>query len=75
MKCDNLTVMSRFGHTGVIYHKKLIIFGGKYRINNNFFMADLEEFHLEDKVWSAPIIYTKGTLKLRSNHVAELLGN
>jgi len=72
---NNISVSSRFGHTGVLYQKKLLIFGGKIKLNNIYFMADLEIYNLEDKHWSTPIVYSKNTLKLRSNHIAELIGN
>ncbi len=71
---DYSNVNSRFGHTGVLFQKKLILFGGKFKNNNYFFMGDLEVFNLEDKSWTVPIVYTKSTLKLRSNHIAEIIG-
>jgi len=37
-------------------------------------MQDLEIFNLDEKTWSNPIVYTKSTLQLRKNHVAELIG-
>ncbi len=43
-------------------------------MNGPFFLQDLEVFNLDDKQWSTPMVYTKSTLKLRKNHVAELVG-
>jgi len=72
---DSANVNSRYGHTGVIYSNKLYIFGGKFKMNNHFFMGDVEVFNIDEKQWSTPICYTKSTLKLRSNHISELIGN
>jgi hypothetical protein len=38
-------------------------------------MCDLEIFNLEEKTWFSPILYTKNTLQLRRNHVADLVGH
>lgn len=44
-------------------------------MQNYYFLADLEVYDLNAKVWSTPIVYTKATLRLRKNHIAELIGN
>ncbi len=68
------SVNSRHGHTGLLFQKKLFVFGGKIKMDKFFYMADLEIFNLETKQWSVPITYTRNTLCLRSNHIAELIG-
>jgi len=64
----------RYGHTAVLFEKKLYVFGGKTRDNNYIYSADLEIFSMEEKIWSIPIVQTKNTLKLRSFHTAEIIG-
>ena len=43
-------------------------------MQNYFYILDLEVYGLDDKMWAAPTLYTKSTLKLRRNHVALLVG-
>jgi N-acetylneuraminic acid mutarotase len=71
----NIPANARYGHTSVLYQKKLYIFGGKTKVQNYSFIPDLEIFNLEEKTWQSPVLYTKNTLKLRRNHLAELIGN
>jgi len=71
---DNPLISFRYGHSAILFQKKLLLFGGKIRSNNYIFCADLEIFNLEDKQWSNPIVYTKSTLKLRAHHAAEIIG-
>ena len=66
----------RFGHTAVLYQKRLIVFGGLAKLTMNtgpYFLQDIEIFNVEDKVWSTSIV-SRSTLKLRRNHVAILVG-
>jgi hypothetical protein len=65
----------RYGHTGVLFQKKLFVFGGKTKSQNYFYIPDLEIFGLEDRQWSTPSLFTKGTLKLRRNHIAIVIGH
>ena len=71
---DSNKINLRYGHSAIMFQKKLILFGGRIKINNYVFSGDLEVFNLEDKSWTNPIIFTKSTLKLRSFHAAELIG-
>lgn len=68
------SIVSRFGHTANLYQKKVYVFGGRTKLNNYFYIPDLEIYNLEDKTWFSPILYTKSTLKLRRNHVSLLVG-
>jgi hypothetical protein len=70
----NYPPVTRFGHTGLLFEKKFIVFGGKAKNNNYTYIADLEYFNMEDKTWITPIINTANILKLRKNHVAEIIG-
>jgi len=72
---ENTPANPRFGHTALLYNRRLILFGGKTKISTYTQFCDLEIFNFDDKQWSIPIVYTKSTLKLRSYHVAELIGN
>ena len=62
----------RYGHTGVIHNKKLIIFGGKYLNLSTF--GDIEIYNMETKIWSTPSLLTFTKAKLRRNHIACLIG-
>ena len=64
----------RYGHTGIVHQKRLYVFGGKTKLPTYSLMCDLDIFNLEDKTWLSPILYTKSTLQLRRNHVADLIG-
>lgn len=68
------SIVPRFGHTCNLYQKKLYVFGGRTKLNNYFYIPDLEIYNLEDKTWTNPIVYTKSTLKLRRNHISLLVG-
>lgn len=72
---ENIAPNPRFGHTGVVYQKKLYAFGGKSKTHNYTFLADLDVFNLEDHSWSSPLLYTKNFLALRKNHVGDLIGH
>lgn len=61
----------RYGHSSVLYNKKVYIFGGKTWINNYCDLGDLEYFSLNDKTWVYPSAYTKNLLQVRRNHIAE----
>ena len=65
---------SRYGHTAVLYQKKLFIFGGKTKNHNYYFLADLDIYNIETDSWTSPILYTKNTLDLRINHIADQIG-
>jgi hypothetical protein len=70
----NYPPVTRFGHTGLLFEKKFIVFGGKAKNNNYTYNADLEYFNMDEKTWITPIINTANMLKLRKNHVAEIIG-
>ncbi len=71
---ETQSINVRSGHTGVLYKKRLHLFGGKSKLQNFSFMQDLEIFNLEERTWSFPNVYTKHTLKLRKNHVGLVIG-
>jgi len=64
----------RSGHSGVLCQKKLYLFGGRSKLQNFYFIQDLEIFNLEERTWTSPNVYTKSTLKLRRNHVGLVVG-
>lgn len=72
---DAMYPNARYGHTTVLYQKKLYVFGGKTKNHNYYFLADLDVYNLENDSWTSPILYTKNTLELRKNHIAEQIGN
>ena len=65
---ENLSANLRYGHTGVLHHKRFFLFGGKFA--HCPIMADLEVYNLETHLWSTPTVYTLNVLKLRRNHIA-----
>lgn len=65
----------RYGHTAVLYQRKLYVFGGKTKVNNYPYIPDLEVFSLDDRTWANPVLYTKSILKVRRNHVAKIIGH
>jgi len=71
---DTQSVNVRSGHSGVLYQKKLYLFGGKSKLQNFSFIQDLEIFNMEDRTWATPNIYTKNNLKLRRNHISLTVG-
>jgi len=73
--CDNCPIYPRYGHTGILYQKKFIVFGGKIKAGNYQYLADLDIFDLNEKTWSQPTFNSKSFLPLRRNHVAELVGH
>ena len=66
---------NRYGHTGVIYQKKLIFYGGYYRDHTINILSELEIFNLEDKSWFTPLSNNAGLVEKRRNHIAEVIGN
>lgn len=71
---DTQSINVRSGHSGILYQKKLYLFGGKSKLQNFYFIQDLEIFNLEDRTWTSPNVFTKSTLKLRRNHVGIVVG-
>ena len=63
----------RYAHTGVLYHRNLYIFGGKYFKGVNF--GDIEIFNLDKKCWSFPKLESEKRIPLRRNHVSCSVGN
>ena len=64
---------ARFGHSGIIHNKRLIIFGGKYLTLS--LLGDVDVYNIETKTWFTPSLSTYSKLKLRRNHIACLVGN
>lgn len=69
------SISQRYGHTTVYYQKKLFIFGGSCRYMDYYYNPDLEIYNLEDNSWYLPNCFTKSTLKLRKNHIAQVVGS
>lgn len=70
----NAIVVPRYGHTGVLYHRKLIIFGGRYYDIPVF--GDVDVFHLDTLTWNTPTLFTTiKAIRLRRNHIACVVGN
>jgi hypothetical protein len=63
----------RFGHTGVVYKKKLILFGG-HNTTNYYHLPDVEILNLQNNIWGVPGLYTASILKLRKYHIACVIG-
>lgn len=80
---DNQSPNPRFGHTSTLFNKKIYLIGGKIKLNNDLsLMAEIDIFNLgkiklniEDKHWTSPLLISKNYLKLRRNHIAELVNN
>lgn len=73
--CDNSPNYPRYGHTGILYQKKFIIFGGKIKALNSSFFADIDIYDLNENTWTQPSFSSNNFLQLRRNHVAELIGH
>jgi len=73
--CDNSPVNPRYGHTGILYQKKFVVFGGKVKSGNYQYLADIDIFDMIEKTWTQPNFSSKSHLCLRRNHVAELVGH
>ena len=43
---DNSIVNPRYGHSAVIYQRKMILFGGKTKLNNYTYNGDVEVLNL-----------------------------
>ena len=63
----------RYAHSGVLYHRHLYIFGGKYFKGVN--LADIEIFNLDKKCWIFPKLESEKRIPLRRNHVSCAVGN
>ena len=63
----------RYAHSGVLYHRNLYIFGGKYFKGVN--LADIEIFNLDKKCWIFPKLESEKRIPLRRNHVSCAVGN
>jgi hypothetical protein len=74
-ECDNIPQYPRYGHTGIIYQKKFIVFGGKIKSITYHLMGDLEIYDLNDNTWSTPGFSSKNFIPQRRNHIAELIGH
>ena len=73
--CDNTPTYPRYGHSGILYQKKFIVFGGKVKAGNYQYLADLDIFDVNENTWSQPSFNSKTFLPLRRNHAAELVGH
>ncbi len=73
---ESIATNFRFGHTGLVFERKFVIFGGKARNGNYYFLADLEVYDLDTNTWSSTnSITTNSNMKLRRNHTAVLITN
>lgn len=64
----------RYGHSGILFEKKLYVFGGKSKSNNYSYIPDLEYFNTDDHMWTSPNMNSHLQIKLRKNHVCDLIG-
>ncbi len=72
---QNLSPFQRYGHTGLVYFKKLYIVGGRIKENNyTFFPSNIDIYDTEDHTWSSQQVYSRSNLCQRRNHVAEIIG-
>lgn len=62
----------RYGHTGILRHKQLYIFGGKYFAGG--ILGDVEIFNTETGRWTDPNLQTHNKFPLRRHHIAVLVG-
>lgn len=71
LSLTNVSISSRFGHTGILYHRQLILFGGKNFNKSEFF--DLEMLNIDTMKLLTPTQFKN--IKLRRNHIACMIGN
>lgn len=72
---QNLSPFQRYGHTGLLYFKKLYIIGGRIKENNyTFFPSNIDIYDTEDHTWSSQQVYYQSYLCQRRNHIAEIIG-
>ena len=72
---ENLPSYPRYGHTGILYQKKYIVYGGKIKSITYHLMGDLDIYDLNENTWSTPGFSSKNFLAPRRNHIAELIGH
>ena len=77
----NNTCYNKFGHTCVLLNRKLYVFGGRTKMDNNNtnketvdIVNGLDVFNLDDETWSSPALSTRNAPRPRRNHIAELVG-
>ena len=75
------TCYNKYGHTCVVFHNKLFVFGGKTKIDINTkhkeaaeIMNELDVFNIDECKWSTPSISVKNKPIARRNHIAEQIG-
>lgn len=74
-ECENIPQYPRYGHTGTLYQKKFIVYGGKVKSMTYHLMGDLDIYDLTENTWSSPGFSSKSYLPARRNHIAELIGH
>ena len=72
---ENLPTYPRYGHTGIIYQKKFIVYGGKIKSLTYHLMGELDIYDLVDNTWTTPGFASKNFLPSRRFHIAELIGH
>lgn len=72
---ENIPNYPRYGHTGILYQKKFIVYGGKIKSLTYHLMGELDVYDLTDNTWSSPGFSSKNFLPSRRNHIAELIGH
>jgi hypothetical protein len=70
-----MPVYPRYGHSGVIYQKKFIVYGGKVKSITYHLMGELDIYDLNENTWSSPGFTSKAYLPARRNHIAEIVGH
>ena len=70
----NALISNRYGHTGIVFQNKLILFGGKTKYLNMSYLCGLDIYSMPDYSFNSPSV-GKLSPETRKNHIAELLGN
>ena len=70
---ENNPAIPRYGHTGVLFQRKLYVFGGRCKLDNFIIYGDLDVFNIDTRMWENTVIFTKPSTK-RRNHIAKLIG-
>ena len=70
----NGLISNRYGHTGIVFQNKLILFGGKTKYLNMSYLCGLDIYSMPDYSFNSPSV-GKLSPETRKNHIAELLGN
>ena len=72
----NIAPFQRYGHTGLLYLRNLLIIGGRTKENNyTSFPSQVEIYNIDHHTWSTHSIFPQASNIQRRNHIAEIIGN